>query len=111
MKEAPTPTSHPLSRRGFLSWVGGGLGGAAALSLLGKGRAESLVPAFQPRAKRAIHICLCGGLSQVDSFDYKPELARRHGQAMPSTAKLDPFFGKVGPLRAPDWAFKQHGRS
>ena len=109
--EFHSPPHHPLSRRGFLSWAGGGLGGAAALSLLGTGRSESLVPAFRPRARRAIHICLCGGLSQVDSFDYKPELVKRHGQAMPSTERLDPFFGKVGPLRAPDWEFKQRGRS
>jgi hypothetical protein len=70
-----------------------------------------LAPAFRPRARRAIHICLCGGLSQVDSFDYKPELAKRHGQPMPSTGKLDPFFGKVGPVRAPDWDFQQRGCS
>lgn len=108
----PRPLSFsPLSRRGFLSWVGGGLGGAAALSLLGKAKAETAVPAFRPRARRAIHICLCGGLSQLDSFDYKPELIKRHGQPMPSTEKLDPFFGKVGPLRAPDWSFKQRGQS
>ncbi|HWB03878.1 MAG TPA: DUF1501 domain-containing protein [Verrucomicrobiales bacterium] len=105
------PCLSALSRRGFLSWVGGGLGGAAALSLLGKAKAENLVPAFRPRARRAIHICLCGGLSQLDSFDYKPELIKRHGQPMPSTEKLDPFFGKVGPLRAPDWSFKQRGQS
>jgi hypothetical protein len=47
----------------------------------------------------------------LDSFDYKPELIKRHGQPMPSTEKLDPFFGKVGPLRAPDWSFKQRGQS
>jgi hypothetical protein len=105
------PSLHPLSRRGFLSWIGGGLGGAAALSLLGAAKAEQLVPALRPRARRAIHICLCGGLSQVDSFDYKPELVKRHGQPMPSTGKLDPFFGKVGPVRAPDWAFQRRGRS
>ncbi len=107
----PSAAHSALSRRGFLSWAGGGLGGAAALSLLGAAKAETLTPSFRPRAKRAIHICLCGGLSQVDSFDHKPELARRHGQSMPSTGKLDPFFGKVGPLRAPDWSFRQRGRS
>lgn len=111
MNDLSPPHLSALSRRGFLSWVGGGLGGAAALSLMGMSKAETLVPAFRPRARRVIHICLCGGLSQVDSFDHKPELSKRHGQAMPSVEKLDPFFGKVGPLRAPDWNFQQRGKS
>jgi hypothetical protein len=101
-----------LSRRGFLSWATGGLGAAAATTLLGR---ELTVPrparVITPRATRAVHICLCGGLSQVDSFDYKPELIRRHGQALPSDERPDTFFGKVGRLRAPDWPFRPRGRS
>ena len=65
----------------------------------------------RPRPERAIHIFLHGGLSQVDSFDYKPELIRRHGQAMPVDERPDVFFGKVGRLHRPHWAFRQRGQS
>ncbi len=66
---------------------------------------------FAARARRVIHICLCGGLSQVDSFDYKPELQRRHGQPLGGEEKPDVFFGQVGLLRQNDWPFKQRGQS
>ena len=62
-------------------------------------------------AKRAIHIVLCGGLSQVDSFDYKPALARHHGKPLGSDVKPDVFFGKVGLLRKNDWGFRPRGQS
>ncbi|MDB4587437.1 DUF1501 domain-containing protein, partial [Akkermansiaceae bacterium] len=35
-----------------------------------------------PKAKRVIHLCLCGGVSQVDTFDYKPKLAEMHGKSL-----------------------------
>lgn len=110
-----------VDRRDFFSWVRNGLGTAAALSLLSRetparaervrGEASDPPPHFPPRAKRAIHICLCGGLSQVDSFDYKPELERLHGQSLVSSEKPDVFFGKVGLLRKSDWPFQQRGES
>ncbi len=87
-----------IDRRGFFSWVGGGLAGAAAASLmLRDGTLEAAVPAessppcphFAPKAKRAIHICLCGAMSQVDSFDHKPELIASHGQS--PTKPASPF--------------------
>ena len=68
-----------LDRREFFSWVRTGLGGAALTTLLGhdgllranesNGRPSPL-PHETPTAKQVIHICLCGGLSQIDSFDY-----------------------------------------
>jgi hypothetical protein len=58
-----------------------------------------------------IHICLCGGLSQVDSFDYKPKLKTMHGKSLAAEEKPDVFFGKVGLLRSSDWEFKQRGES
>lgn len=109
------------SRRGFFSWVGNGLGTAAALSLLGReGRlhaggvppaATDPWPHHPPRANRVIHICLCGGLSQVDTFDYKPQLKSLHGKTAADTKSADVFFGKVGAIRNSDWAFKQRGES
>ncbi len=110
-----------IDRREFFSWVSTGLGGAALASLLtadGTARAAPLPgdaadppPHHRPRAKRAIHICLCGALSHVDSFDYKPALARYHGRPMPASEKPDVFFGQVGLLRKNDWDFKQRGKS
>ncbi|HEY2837526.1 MAG TPA: DUF1501 domain-containing protein [Pirellulales bacterium] len=110
-----------LDRRGFFSWVTGGLTGAAIASLLTRsgdvsaaplsGEAADPPPHVPPKAKRVIHICLCGALSHVDSFDYKPELARLHGHPMPSDEKPDVFFGQVGLLRKNDWEFKQRGKS
>lgn len=109
------------TRREFLSWVQGGLMTAALGTLMTRehsasaasvaGSANDLPPHFPARARRAIHICLTGGLSQVDSFDYKPELAKLHGKSLSSDTKPDVFFGKVGLLRKSDWAFHQRGES
>ena len=108
-------------RRDFLSWTGFGLGTAALAGLMGNdhssfaapvpGGASDLPPHRVPKAKRAIHICLCGGLSQVDSFDPKPALEKYHGKPLSSQERPDVFFGKVGLLRKSDWAFKKRGES
>jgi hypothetical protein len=109
-----------MHRREFLDWVGHGLGGAALASLMlrdGTLRAESggapnsLDPHHPPKATRAIHICLVGALSHVDSFDYKPGLVAGHGKALASSERPDVFFGQVGLLRRPDWEFRQRGQS
>lgn len=103
--------TNDLPRRDFLSFALKGIGATAALSLLSGQSAAKWQPHFKPKAKRVIHICLCGGLSQVDSFDYKPELAKLHGKPLPGTEKPDVFFGQVGLLRKNDWDFKQRGQS
>src|SRR4051812_12218135 len=90
-----------LDRRGLLKWATGGIGAVALASLLqrdGLARAATSSAAsassaasvhFPPRAKRVIHIIATGGVSQVDSFDYKPELAKRHGQSLGGGEKPD----------------------
>jgi hypothetical protein len=110
-----------LDRREFFSWTSSGLGGAALASLLLRdgvvqgaavpGEASDPCPHFKPRARRAIHICLVGAMSHVDTFDYKPELLRAHGKALKTTERPDVFFGQVGLLRKPDWEFRQRGAS
>lgn len=110
-----------LNRRDLLTWTGGGLGSIALASLLASdrtvraagvpGEADDPPPHFPARARRVIHICLCGGLSQVDSFDYKPELAEFHGKSLAASERPDVFFGKVGLLRQSDWKFRQRGQS
>ena len=109
-----------MDRRAFFCWARDGLASAAAATLLLRdgtlradtpGEADDPPPHLPPRATRAIHICLVGALSQVDSFDYKPELIKNHGKALQSSERPDVFFGQVGLLRAPDWEFRQRGRS
>ena len=75
------------------------------------GEAKPPCPHFPPRATRAIHICLCGAMSQIDTFDFKPDLIAAHGKPVNSSTKPDTFFGQVGRLRKPDWNFRQRGES
>jgi hypothetical protein len=109
-----------MDRREFLSWVQGGLAGAAAATLLlrdgnarGSEPEETKPPSphFAPKATRALHICLCGAMSHLDTFDYKPGLIAAHGKPVNSPTKPDTFFGKIGRLRKPDWSFRKRGES
>ncbi len=109
-----------MDRREFFSWARNGLAGAAAASLMLRdgtlraavpGEASPPCPHFAPKATRALHICLCGAMSHVDTFDYKPGLIAAHGQSLKSSTRPDVFFGQVGRLRKPDWAFQQRGKS
>jgi hypothetical protein len=50
-------------------------------------------------------------LSQIDSFDYKPALAKLHGKPLGGQERPDVFFGQVGLLRKNDWEFRQRGQS
>ena len=101
-----------LTRRDFLQFATGGLSAAALMSLMGsESAAASARTNSAPKVKQVIHVCLIGGLSHVDSFDYKPELAKFHGKTMPDTVKPDTFFGSAGLMRSSEWAFRQHGES
>ncbi len=104
------------TRRDFLAFHTAGLSAAALMTLTRPDNARASDsndpgPHLPPRAKRAVHICLMGGLSHVDSFDYKPPLARFHGKTMPSTVKPDTFFGSAGLMRSSEWTFRQRGES
>jgi hypothetical protein len=109
------------NRREFLSWSTHGLTMAAVLNLLqGKQtvraagtppEAADPPPHLPAKCKRVIHLYMCGGLSHLDSFDYKPLLKKYHGKPLPSDEKPETFFGKVGLLRKNDWEFKQRGES
>jgi len=118
-------TEGLIDRRGLFSWGLRGLGATALLDLLWRDgsvrAAESRAiartsdrptgPHFLPKAKRAVQISLVGGMSHIDSFDYKPALVRSHGQTLQTDQKPDLFFGQMGRLRQPDWAFRQRGSS
>src|SRR5690606_13685581 len=87
------PTFHLgscLSRREMLRRTSLGFGSIALSSLLHQTASANLrgqdslpSPHFKPRAKRVIFAFMSGDVSHVDSFDPKPELRKRHGQAMP----------------------------
>jgi Protein of unknown function (DUF1501) len=89
MSTDPRSTDRLLSRRALFAEVGGGLAGLALLSALGRaglfaqGYAGAAGGARIPaRAKRCIFLFMFGGPSQMDLFDYKPELQKRHGQTI-----------------------------
>lgn len=104
-----------LTRRDFLRRSSLGFGSLALAGLAHTwAAAESGQPAthFTPRARRVILLFMDGGVSHVDSFDPKPELARLHGQ--PAVWKPDPLSQAVSANRkwlASPWAFHQHGQS
>jgi Protein of unknown function (DUF1501) len=102
------------SRRGFLAHPSFGLGAISLSWLLQRdGRAADAglgLPHFMPRAKRAIHIFSTGGVSQVDTFDYKPALERLDGKPLIGRGKLDTFFGRPGNLRKSCYNFAQYGK-
>jgi Protein of unknown function (DUF1501) len=66
---------------------------------------------FAPRAKNVVVIFCSGACSQLDTFDYKPELIRRHGQPMPGSEKLITFQGEQGALNRSPWEFRPCGQS
>jgi hypothetical protein len=120
---------HPVfgSRRDFLRRVGGGFGSLALAGLLhGDSRAASPTPPgtaalnpllprpshFPAKAKSVIWIFTNGGPSQVDTWDYKPLLAKRDGQELEGFDGDTGFFTEqVGPLMASPFKFAQHGQS
>ena len=86
------------SRRTFLGKSAQALGALALGSLINPrllagdpkqevGRWPGILssPQFPPRAKRVIHLYMAGGPSQLETFDYKPELNRIHGQPFPAS--------------------------
>src|SRR6187200_757168 len=74
------PFFQSIARRSFLKRSGLGLG-ALALQHLG----AAALPHRPGRVKRVIHLCMAGGPSQFESFDWKPELKRLDGKPFPES--------------------------
>src|SRR6056297_3023879 len=77
------------SRRRLIGGWGAGLAGLALTDLLtreavagGNSPLAARPPHFAPQAKRVIFLFMHGGVSQVDSFDHKPQLKRRDGEPL-----------------------------
>ncbi|HZO85936.1 MAG TPA: DUF1501 domain-containing protein, partial [Verrucomicrobiae bacterium] len=75
-----------INRRTFLGRAAYGVGGMALASLLGGARAALIHPTHAPvRARRVIHLCMAGGPSHLETFDYKPELEALDGKPFPES--------------------------
>lgn len=110
------PLRRLPTRREFLWQSGGGLGGLALASLLG--RDDALGQASLPhqklhhpaKAKRVVHFFMAGAASHLDLFDYKPELVKRDGQPSDFGERVEAFQNGLGPWLRPVWDFKPYGQ-
>ena len=117
-----------LNRRNFLQHTSQGLGGIAMASLLARegllGANNPIKPVINPtkpfaardshfkaRANKVLVIFCSGACSQLDTFDFKPELIKRHGQPLPGGKELKTFQGDQGNLTKSPWEFKPRGQS
>jgi len=125
------PTAHALSvnRRTFLTQSAYGLGGIAYALLQSKLSAESAAPKMPPtgwngalreshlpgRAKRVIFLCMAGGPSQLETFDWKPQLKALDGQPFPASftagQQLAQLQNMVLKARGPIASFSKRGQA
>ncbi|MDB5311788.1 MAG: hypothetical protein JWO38_5990 [Gemmataceae bacterium] len=108
----------PMSRRDFLCRAAGGFGAVALAGLWAEearaASADPLAPRpghFPPRADQVIFIFSTGGVSHVDSFDYKPKLAADHGKSITAARWLNKPGQFQRFLIRPRFAFKRYGKS
>jgi hypothetical protein len=111
-----------IDRRSFLWQSGGGLGGVALSYLLGADGLLAGSPAGKGRAgyagglhhkaeaTRVVQMFMSGAASQVDTFDYKPELIKRDGQKFDPGGKVELFQSFPGANMKSPWTWKPHGR-
>lgn len=104
-------SSNRGTRRQWFGDMLGGLGGVALASMLPDSARAAQGPHFAPKAKRVLQIFCPGAASQIDLWDYKPELQRRSGEALPDSANLVTFQGKNGALMGSPWNFIRRGQS
>ncbi|MBU6303323.1 MAG: DUF1501 domain-containing protein [Verrucomicrobia bacterium] len=111
-------------RRRFLQRTGLGFGSVALASLLHReGLTAAPTPGqppdplasrpamFKPRAKAVIWLFMTGAPSQVDTWDYKPELQKRHGEPLPGSDSKTGFFTTSGKILKSPFGWKQYGES
>ena len=106
--------ARDVSRRQFL---GEGISlGAAALAFLtqpARAAGASHLAHHPARARHVIYLQMLGGPSQLDLFDYKPELQKRHGQDVPESLFADQrlaFVRGTKKFLGSPYAFRQHGQ-
>ena len=110
--------SLAVNRRQFLSRLGDGFGAAAAAAMMGRegafGADQSNIPdrisCHHPAtASSVIEIFCPGGLSHVDTWDYRPELEKVHGTSFDAELGKQTFAGIAGTYARSFWRFRQHG--
>src|SRR5207247_428285 len=128
------PPEHPalharlgaVTRRHFLRTCSTGLG-AMWLAATAQGAAQKLgftrpaaeplaplPPQYAARAKRVIYLHMAGAPSQLELFDYKPDLQRLDGQDCPSSfleGKRFAFISGVPKMLGPQFPFHRAGKS
>ena len=117
-----------LKRRTFLAQSGVGLGSLALGSMLAKdmyaasaGQSALVAPGVsgmphhQPKVKRVIFLCMAGGPSHLETFDYRPQLAKMHGEAMPESITagqpIAQLQGQKLLCQGPMTGFAKYGKS
>jgi hypothetical protein len=103
-----------VNRRTFLNHGLAGLG-STALSRLLAAESGLQLPDYAPRIKRVIHLCMAGGPSHLETWDYKPKLAELNGKPMPESftkgQQLAQLQGSALRCMGPQWDFKKQGKS
>ena len=128
---------HLLDRRKLMGEMAMGLSGIALAQLLGEENLLGQPPArrgvsektpirpeidsarphaarephFPARVRQVVMVFCSGAISQLDTFDYKPELIKRDGQPLPGGNDLITFQGKQGNLTRSPWKFTPRGES
>ncbi len=111
-----------VTRRDLLTRLGGGIASLAFADLLGQqgllaaaseqergplAPKPQMIPA---KAKAVISIFCYGGVSQVDTFDPKPDLLKYQGETMQNVGEVRATMGTPGGLMPSFWNFKKHGQ-
>jgi hypothetical protein len=112
----------PLSRREMLSQCANGFGAVALAAMMADGEraanaatgneGRSVIQGthFEPKVRNVIFLYMDGGVSQVDSFDPKPELDKQNGKPFPEKIEKTQF-NNIGNSLASPWKFKNYGKS
>lgn len=112
-----SPTWLPVTRRQALRSTACGFGYLAFAGLTNAAPSvdplAARIPHHRPRARRIIFLFMQGGPSHVDTFDYKPRLARDHGKMIEfddarTLAKTRKIVAH--PVMKSPWQFHQHGK-
>ena len=114
------------ARRSFLSRSALGLGSVALAGLLPSDKVLAAAPTsnyaglndlphFAPRAKRVIFLCMAGGPSHLETFDYKEQLEKMHGEPMPDSITqgqpIAQLQGQELKCQRPLTRFRKYGQS
>lgn len=112
------PASRPITRRDALRKMGCGFGYLSLASMVGQSIARAATSegvrapwmiTDKPKAKHVIFLFMNGGMSQVDTFDYKPALDKYNGKPMPGGALS--HERATGSLMKSPFSFKKYGQS